>query len=80
MANSHLRLYCGPDGVGEEVVTSSVPATRVTVRLADVVGPLQDAINNQRMWLQDFESEEVTISTDLYEVILAYEHYCRSSA
>lgn len=80
MANSHLRLYCGPDGISEEVATTSAQSPQVTVNLADVLGPLRDAIKNQRMWLQDFECEKVTISSDLYEVILAYEHYCRSSA
>jgi hypothetical protein len=41
---------------------------------------LADAVRSERTWLQDFENDEVTISTDLYEVILAYQHFRRPSA
>ena len=41
---------------------------------------LADAVRNQRTWLTDFDDDPVTISTDLYEVILAYQHYRRPSA
>ena len=39
-----------------------------------------DAVHSGRTWLNDFEDDEVTISTDLFEVILAYQHYRRPSA
>jgi hypothetical protein len=41
---------------------------------------LADAINSQRTWLNDFEEDDVTISSDLYEVILAYQHFRRPVA
>ena len=41
---------------------------------------LADAVHGRRGWLRDFEDDEVTISTDLYEVLLAYQHYRRPSA
>jgi hypothetical protein len=37
-------------------------------------------VRNERTWLRDFEDDQITISTDLYEVILAYQHYRRPSA
>jgi hypothetical protein len=41
---------------------------------------LADAVNNQRTWVGDFADDEITISTDLYEVLLAYQYYQRPSA
>ena len=41
---------------------------------------LADAVNNRRTWLRDFEHEEITIPTDLYEVLLAYQFSRRPSA
>jgi hypothetical protein len=52
----------------------------VTVPLGEVFGWLVDAVRSGRSWLRDFEDDEVTISADLYEVILAYQHYQRPSA
>jgi hypothetical protein len=52
----------------------------VTVPLRDILATLADAVQSDRGWLRDFENDDVTISTDLYEVILAYQHYRRPSA
>jgi hypothetical protein len=52
----------------------------VTVPLAEVASLLADAVQSQRTWLADFDDDEITISMDLYEVILAYQHYRRPSA
>jgi hypothetical protein len=52
----------------------------VTVPLGEVCGWLTDALLNDRTWLRDFEDDEVTISSDLYDVILAYRHYRRPTA
>lgn len=41
---------------------------------------LADAVRSERTWLQDFLDENVTISNDLYEVILAYKYFRRPSA
>jgi hypothetical protein len=52
----------------------------VTVPLKEVLGTLVEAVQRGRGWVQDFSDDEVSISTDLYEVILAYQHYHRPSA
>jgi len=41
---------------------------------------LVDAYQRQRTWLRDFDDDAVTISSDLYEVLIAYQHYRRPSA
>ena len=46
----------------------------------DVLPLLSDAVRSDRTWLRDFADDEVTISMDLYEVLLAYQHYRRPSA
>jgi len=38
------------------------------------------SFNSRRTWLSDFAHDEITITTDLYEVILAYQHHIRPSA
>jgi hypothetical protein len=79
MAQPRLRIYFGPD---RETTTASPESSpeQVTVPLGEVLSWLTEAIINGRTWLQDFEDDEVTISSDLYEVILAYQHYRRPSA
>ena len=81
MARSQLRVYYGP----QSEVCASVSETKdhketVSVSLGEILPLLADAVRNERTWLRDFEDDQVTISTDLYEVILAYQHYRRPSA
>jgi hypothetical protein len=52
----------------------------VTVSLGEILPMLADAVQSNRTWLGDFTDDDVTISSDLYEVILAYQHYRRPSA
>jgi hypothetical protein len=81
MAEPRLRIYYGPDTVSETTLhENSSAANTVTVPLREVFSWLMDAVHSGRTWLSDFEDDEVTISTDLYEVILAYQHYRRPSA
>ena len=82
MVQPRLRIYYGPETDSKPTRRSddaSSPNT-VTVPLREVFGWLLDAVRSGRTWLNDFEDDEVTISTDLYEVILAYQHYRRPSA
>ena len=77
MARSHLRVYYGPEG---EQAKTTIPSPRinrdeVTVPLEEVLPLLADAMMSKRTWLRDFENDKITISTDLYEVLLAYQHY-----
>ncbi|HUT11460.1 MAG TPA: hypothetical protein VMY42_13245 [Thermoguttaceae bacterium] len=82
MNSSNLRIYYGPE---DDTATLGVGKNHqhreaVTVPLMDVLPLLADAIRSERTWLRDFKDDEVTISMDLYEVLLAYQHYRRPSA
>ncbi|MBN2580360.1 MAG: hypothetical protein JXB10_15350 [Pirellulales bacterium] len=46
----------------------------------DVLPLMADAWQSRRTWVHDFNDDEITISMDLYEVLLAYQHYRRPSA
>jgi len=82
MQAPHLRIYCGPDEDATvlDAAEASAPRQTVTVPLMEVLPLLADAVNSQRTWLRDFEDDELTVSMDLYEVLLAYQHYRRPSA
>ena len=82
MRPNHLRVYYGPQ---EETSTlniaeSQVQGETINVPLMEVLPLLADAVQSERTWLRDFADDEVTISMDLYEVLLAYQHYRRPSA
>jgi len=81
MNRSHLRIYYGPQEAPAATLseTEETPQT-VCVPLGEILPLLVDAVQSRRTWLRDFEAEEITISTDLYEVLLAYQHYRRPSA
>ena len=82
MMPNYLRVYNGPQEEAAALKIAESQATRetVTVPLMDVLPLLADAVQSERTWLRDFADDEVTISTDLYEVLLAYQHYRRPSA
>lgn len=81
MARNQLRVYYGPQSDAYATI-EQVKQSRdeVSVPLGEVLPLLADAVRNDRTWLRDFEDDPITISTDLYEVILAYQHYRRPSA
>ncbi len=78
MARCRLRVYYGP----ESTATAEAPAPEntVRVRVGEIFPLLAEAVRSERTWLRDFADDELTISTDLYEVILAYQHCRRPSA
>jgi hypothetical protein len=80
MAQSHLRVYYGPQTEVSTRPAKQPAGDNVTVALGEILPLLADAVRSDRTWLRDFEDDEVTISTDLYEVILAYQHFRRPSA
>jgi hypothetical protein len=83
MAQPRLRIYFGPQDTDCSTATMGVAEerqNRVTVSLGEIIPLLADAFKSNRSWLNDFENDEVAISTDLYEVLLAYQHYQRPSA
>jgi hypothetical protein len=78
MARTNLRIYRGPAEKTARPASTS-PAT-IKVNVGEVLPLLADAIASQRTWLSDFENDEVTISADLYEVLLAYKYYRHPAA
>jgi hypothetical protein len=77
-------VYYGPDSTRDDS-TAAMPAPRpseghVTLTLGEVLPLLADAYQSRRTWLGDFELDPVTLSSDLYEVLLAYQHFRRPSA
>ena len=76
MAKPQLRVYFGPDNANATAVAASQAApSMIGVPLGEVLPLLADAVQSRRTWLKDFEDEEIRISADLYEVLLAYRHY-----
>ena len=79
MARNRLRVYYGP----EQVLTAAEGTSArqmVTVPVSEVLPLLLEAARTRRAWLEDFSEDEMTISSDLYEVLLAYQHFRRPSA
>ena len=81
MARSNLKIYRGPaeNQAPARSASNHQPAT-VTVELNEVLPLLADAVASRRTWLSDFENDEITISADLYEVLLAYQYYRHPAA
>jgi hypothetical protein len=75
MARSQLRVYYGPEAAARPT-TETADEQSIRVRLGEILPLLADAVASRRTWLRDFKDDQITISTDLYEVILAYQH-CR---
>ena len=81
MARSNLRIYRGPAEQEAPVRTASKKTpSMVTVDLGEVLPLLADAVASRRTWLSDFEDDQVTISADLYEVLMAYQYYRHPAA
>ena len=79
MREPRLRIYYGPQDEGTTTLATATSERRetVTVPLKEVFPLLTEAIQSERTWLADFQEDDVTISTDLYEVVLAFQHYRR---
>ena len=78
MVNSQLKVYHGPQD--ETAVLDRGVSKSVTVPLGQIFPLLADAVRSNRTWLKDFSDDDIEISSDLYEVILAYQHFQRPSA
>lgn len=78
---THLRIYRGPsDETKAEAPAKNLDPNQVTISVGEVLPLLADAVASQRTWLRDFEDDRITISADLYEVLLAYQYFRRPSA
>lgn len=80
MRTTPLRIYYGPPDAAQVSEEAGAARETITVPLGEIAPLLADAVQSQRTWLRDFKDDEITVSTDLYEVILAYQHYRRPSA
>ena len=85
MSQSELRIFNGSHESTDDTVVSSTKVAssgtdRVTVSVGDIFPALADALATGKTWLKDFQNDEISIPYDLYEVILAYQHYQRLSA
>ncbi len=80
MVQPKLRVFYGSESVPASIGATELPSLdpqTVTVPLAEVFPLLAEASRNRRAWLSDFADDQITISQDLYEVIVAYQHYRR---
>jgi hypothetical protein len=68
---TYLRVY-HPDAKKEN---KRRPMANVHVRLGDLFPLLAQAHRGNYLWLNDFEDDEISISTDLYEVLNAFRAY-----
>ncbi len=75
-----LRIYRGPGEATAPLPTACTSGPQVTVSVGEVLPLLAHAVASQRTWLNDFTDDEITVSADLYEVLLAYQYYRRPSA
>lgn len=82
MNSNRLRIYYGPEDDNNVLtVPDTIPMRQdMTLPLGEVMPLLMDAARGRRAWLDDFSDDQITISSDLYEVLLAYQHFRRPSA
>ena len=75
MGNLRMRVYYGPEPNDSATLATAARQDNITVRLADICELLADAAQTGRTWLRDFDNDEITISSDLYDVLMAYRFY-----
>ena len=81
MAMRQLRVYSEPDLALRDFNVVEESADRgVQVTLGDILPLLADAVTSNRTWLTDFAEDEITISSDLHNVLQAYRHFRRPGA
>lgn len=66
-----LRLYTGDDEV-EIFKPVAAPPPPVHIRLRDLIPLVAMAQKNHFIWLKDFLDDEVSISDDLHDVLMAF--------
>jgi len=48
--------------------------------LGEILPLLADAVASNRTWLSDFAADEITVSSDLHDVLNAYRQFRRPGA
>lgn len=69
----HLRVYPAPEEECCSFPEASAPDVRIS--LGDLLPLIALAQRRNYLWLQDFLDDEVKISSDLYEVLRAFQAY-----
>jgi hypothetical protein len=72
---AHLRVY--PDSLEADFET---PDPCIRIRLGDLLPLLAFAKRNNYLWLQDFLDDEVSVTSDLYDVLRSFSLCQRPSA
>ncbi len=82
MAMRKLRVYTGPEAgiTTRALLGETLRENTVQVTLGDILPLLADAVSSDRTWLSDFSDDEITVSSDLFDVLQAYRHFRRPSA
>jgi len=75
-----FRVYTGPESDPVGMLEALTPERGVKVTLGEILPILADAVASNRTWVSDFETDEVTVSSDLYDVLQAYRHFRRPGA
>ncbi len=79
MPSAYLRVYRGPERLPQER-TPAGTVEQITLPASEILPLLADAYASRRTWLRDFADDEITLSSDLYEVLVAYQFFRRPSA
>ena len=66
----HLRLFPGSDEDATGFDRPTIPT--VSIRLRDLLPLVAMAQKNHFIWLKDFLDDEVRISDDLHDVLMAF--------
>lgn len=66
----HLRLFPGSDEDAMGFDRPTIPT--VSIRLRDLLPLVAMAQKNHFIWLKDFLDDEVRISDDLHDVLMAF--------
>jgi hypothetical protein len=81
MAMRQLRVYTEPELTVRDFAAVEERADQgVRVTLGEILPLLADAVSSNRTWLGDFADDEITISSDLHDVLQAYRHFRRPGA
>jgi hypothetical protein len=69
---THLRLFREHAESDFDDQTDPLPNPTVRIRLRDLIPLIAVAQKNHFIWLQDFLDDEVNISDDLHDVLMAF--------
>jgi hypothetical protein len=68
----HLRLFPSPDNAWDEDEIEHKAKPSIRIRLGDLLPLVAMAQQNHFIWLKDFLDDEISISDDLHDVIMAF--------